>query len=51
MIEVKGLSKKFGDIQAVADVSLNIKKGCIFGLVGTNGAGKRSFLRLLAGVL
>lgn len=51
MIEVKGLSKKFGDIQAVADVSLNIKKGCIFGLVGTNGAGKSTFLRMLAGVL
>lgn len=51
MIEVKGLSKKFGDIQAVADVSLNIKEGCIFGLVGTNGAGKSTFLRMLAGVL
>lgn len=51
MIETRGLSKKFGDIQAVSDVSLSIKKGCIFGLVGTNGAGKSTFLRMLAGVL
>lgn len=51
MIEAKGLSKKFGDIQAVSNVSLSIQKGCIFGLVGTNGAGKSTFLRMLAGVL
>lgn len=51
MIEVKNISKRFGDIQAVNEVTLTIKDGCIFGLVGTNGAGKSTLLRMLAGVL
>lgn len=51
MIEIKNVSKRFGDIQAVNTVSLSIKDGCIFGLVGTNGAGKSTLLRILAGVL
>lgn len=51
MIEINKLSKRFDEIQAVNSVSLSIKKGCIFGLVGTNGAGKSTFLRLLAGIL
>ena len=51
MIEIKNVSKRFGDIQAVNTVSLSIKDGCIFGLVGTNGAWKSTLLRILAGVL
>lgn len=51
MIEVKHITKRFGDIQAVKDVTLTIQDGCIFGLVGTNGAGKSTLLRILAGVL
>lgn len=50
MIEVKGLSKKFDKIQALHQVSANIQNGSIFGLIGSNGAGKSTFLRLLAGV-
>lgn len=51
MIEVKNISKRFDEIQAVHQVSLRIEDGCIFGLVGTNGSGKSTFLRMLAGVL
>ena len=50
MIEVKGLDKKFDNIQALRQVSANIQKGSIFGLIGSNGAGKSTFLRLLAGI-
>lgn len=51
MLEVKELCKCFDDIQAVQKVSLQITDGCIFGLVGTNGSGKSTFLRMAAGVL
>lgn len=50
MIEVKELSKKFDQIQALQQVSTQIQKGSIFGLIGSNGAGKSTFLRLLAGI-
>ena len=46
MIEVKELSKKFDQIQALQQVSTQIQKGSIFGLIGSNGAGKSTFLRL-----
>ena len=51
MIELKGLSKDFGDIHAVRDVSVTIREGAVFGLIGTNGAGKSTVLRMMAGVL
>lgn len=51
MIEVKELTKSFGDIHAVKGVSVNIKEGSVFGLIGTNGAGKSTVLRMMAGVL
>ncbi len=51
MIEAKGLTKSFGNIHAVRDVSVTIKEGAVFGLIGTNGAGKSTVLRMLAGVL
>ena len=51
MIEVRELCKSFDDIHAVEKVSLQIQDGCIFGLVGTNGSGKSTFLRMVAGVL
>ena len=50
MIEVKNLSKRFNDILALTDVTTTIEKGSVFGLVGTNGAGKSTFLRILAGI-
>lgn len=51
MITAEHISKRFGDIEAVKDVSVEIKKGQVFGLIGTNGAGKSTFLRMLCGVL
>lgn len=51
MIEVKQVSKKFDDIEAVSEVSLVWKKKNVFGLLGTNGAGKSTLLRMMAGIL
>jgi len=51
MIEVRGVSKSFREIKAVDKVSFTVKEQSIFGLIGTNGAGKSTMLRLLAGVL
>lgn len=51
MIELKNLSKSFGQIRAVKDVSVTIKEGEVFGLIGTNGAGKSTVLRMMSGVL
>ena len=47
-IEARGLVKKFGALTAVAGVDLQIKKGEIFGLVGPDGAGKTTTLRILS---
>ncbi len=51
MIEAIKISKSFDDIKAIDDISLSIKEGCVFGLIGTNGAGKSTFLRMMAGIL
>ena len=51
MIEAKNVSKSFADILAVDDVSVTIREGSVFGMIGTNGAGKSTFLRMMAGVL
>ncbi|MBQ1526771.1 MAG: ABC transporter ATP-binding protein [Lachnospiraceae bacterium] len=51
MIEAAGITKNFDDIKAVDNVSLKIEEGKVFGLIGTNGAGKSTFLRMAAGVL
>jgi ABC-2 type transport system ATP-binding protein len=51
MIEVKNLVKKFGDFTAVDGITLEIKKGEIFGLLGPNGAGKSTTINMLLGLL
>lgn len=51
MIVATHLHKNFGDVEALKDVSVTIKKGEVFGLIGTNGAGKSTFLRMACGVL
>ncbi len=51
MIETANLTKRFDDIVAVDHITARIKDGSVFGLVGTNGAGKSTFLRLLSGIL
>ena len=50
MIVTQNISKRFNDVQALNEISLHINKGAVFGLVGTNGAGISTFLRLLAGI-
>ncbi|MDO4473783.1 MAG: ABC transporter ATP-binding protein [Eubacteriales bacterium] len=51
MIEIKGISKRFGTVEASNNVTLDIQDGQIFGLLGTNGAGKSTLLRMMSGVL
>ena len=51
MIEVKSLSKAFGDIKAVNDISFTADNGKVTGLLGPNGAGKSTTLRILYGLL
>lgn len=51
LLQATGLTQRFGDTLAVDAVSLSIQRGEILGLLGLNGAGKSSTLRMLAGVL
>ena len=51
MIEVTNLSKSFGEVHAVRDVSFSAPDGLITGLLGPNGAGKSTTMRLIAGTL
>ncbi|NYT13012.1 MAG: ATP-binding cassette domain-containing protein, partial [Candidatus Methanofastidiosa archaeon] len=47
MIDIKNLTKKFGNLTAVDNLNLQIKEGEIFGLLGPNGAGKSTTLFML----
>lgn len=51
MIEIRELTKTFEGIRAVDNITTTIHEGQIFGLVGSNGAGKSTFLRLLSGIM
>lgn len=50
-IQVKGLTRHFGDLMAVDGLTFSVNRGELFGLVGPDGAGKTTTLRMLAGVL
>ena len=50
MIKTNNLKKDFDGFTALTDVSCTIPKGCIYGMVGSNGAGKSTFLRVITGV-
>jgi len=50
-IEIDGISKRFGAVQANADISLTIGEGTIHGLLGENGAGKTTLMKVLSGYL
>ena len=49
-IAVKGLAKRFGEVQAVADVSFEVRQGELFGFLGPNGAGKTTTINILTGL-
>ncbi len=51
MVSVEGLTKRFGEVVAVDDLSFDVARGELFGLVGPDGSGKTTTLRMLAGVL
>ncbi len=51
LLSVSGLSKRFGVVQALGDVGLDIRAGEIVGLVGENGAGKSTLMRVIEGVM
>ena len=51
MLEIKNLSKTYGDKKAVDDLSLTIKDGELYAFIGHNGAGKTTTLKAIAGIL
>jgi ABC-2 type transport system ATP-binding protein len=51
VIEMRGLTRKFGAVTAVDDVTLSISRGEIFGMLGPNGSGKTTTIRMLCGLL
>lgn len=50
LIEVSHVSKSYGKVQALRDVSFSVKQGELFGLIGPNGAGKTTAMRILCGL-
>jgi ABC-2 type transport system ATP-binding protein len=51
VVEINGLTKKFGDFTAVNSISFAVEKGEIFGFLGPNGAGKSTTIKMLCGIL
>ena len=51
MIEVKKVTKKYGDFTAVCDIDFKIKEGEIVGLLGPNGAGKSTTMNMITGFI
>ena len=51
IVETRGLTKKFGRLEAVEDLDLRVPEGSVFALIGSNGAGKTTVIRLLMNIL
>jgi ABC-2 type transport system ATP-binding protein len=50
LVLIEGVTKKYGDLTAVNDVSLSINEGEVYALVGANGAGKSTLIRMIIGI-
>lgn len=50
MIKINGITKSFGEVRSLADVTAQMRDGSIFGLIGSNGSGKSTLLRIMCGV-
>jgi ABC-2 type transport system ATP-binding protein len=51
VLELRGLTKRYGDLVALDDLSFSVEPGQVFGFVGTNGAGKTTTMRIILGLL
>jgi ABC-2 type transport system ATP-binding protein len=51
VIDVQGLTKRFGEHTVVNNIAMQVRRGQIYGFLGPNGSGKTTFLRMLCGLL
>ena len=50
IVKTQELTKQYGHHRAVSSISMRVRKGAVYGLIGRNGAGKTTFLKMLAGL-